>query len=275
MEKIDLHIHTTLSDGLHTIDEVIGMAKNNGCNKIAITDHEVLEDYSSYINKYGIDIINGIEFNTAGKRLHVLGYGIEDTDLIHRRMDELHKYNEQVSFEVIDLLSKEHDISLEQLYEFLNNNKINHKFIEKKHIVKYLMYMGYTNDTYETYQKLIGPNAPYYVPIKKIPTTEIIELINEARGVSVLAHPSTIEDCKDKELLYLVKEFLEHGLDGIEINNVGAKGDNIYYNEIADKLGLIKTVGSDFHTTKKSIIGVEVDEPYYEILKEKIKVKHK
>ena len=80
MSKIDLHLHTNLSDGLLSPENVIILAKENGCQTIAITDHELCENYELLSQKYDINIISGIEFNTSISNLHLLGYGIIDFD---------------------------------------------------------------------------------------------------------------------------------------------------------------------------------------------------
>lgn len=274
MEKIDMHIHTTFSDGDYNLDEVIKMAKNNDCKKIAITDHEVMKDFSNDAINNGIEIISGIEFNTSVRGLHLLGYGFENIDLVKDRMNKLHKYNEHVSFEVIDLLKKNgFDISKELVEEFLLSKDITYNFLEKRHIVKYLIDKGYASGTLNAYDTLIGQEAPYYIPIMKNSPEDIINLVKEAKGVSVFAHPKTV-GLKDKELLYFVRELLEYGLDGIEVFNRLDNGDGEFLNRICEAYDLVKTVGSDFHTTTNNHIGIEVTEPYYENLKQKIKMKH-
>ena len=120
MVKIDLHIHTNLSDGSHTITEVINNSKINNCNAISITDHEIVEDYSELAKKNSINIINGIEFNSSQKGLHILGYGIKDITKMMSYMNLLHKENEYVSYLLIKKLkSIGIDISINQVKIFL------------------------------------------------------------------------------------------------------------------------------------------------------------
>ena len=73
MSKVDLHLHTNLSDGLISPEDVVIKAKNNDCRIISITDHELLNEYDALAKKYNIDIISGIEFNTSISNLHLLG----------------------------------------------------------------------------------------------------------------------------------------------------------------------------------------------------------
>lgn len=272
MKKIDMHLHTTFSDGAMDVKEVINEARNNNCSLISITDHEVLNDYS-YLNESfkDIDIINGIEFNTSEKGVHILGYKIEDVDYINDFIDNLHKDNEHVSFELIDALKKSgYNISNEQVSEYIKSIGLSYKYLDKRHIVRYLVDNNYTESVYDTYANLIGSGTRLYIPLKKIAIEDIISLIKTHSGIAVLAHPSTMNKSAD-DLLDTVNKLKMYGLDGLEIFN--RKSDKKYiklYNDIADECDLIKTVGSDFHSFNDDEIGINVDNDFYEKIKIKL-----
>ena len=157
MEKIDLHIHTNLSDGDFNIDEIINISEQNNCNKIAITDHEIIEDYSKYCVNNNFEIINDVEFNTSEKRMHILGCGILDIEPIKKLIYDLHKENEEVTFKLIEkLASKGFRISKDEIINFLNVQGFKYDFLDKRHVVKYLINSGYTKDVPSTYKDLIG-----------------------------------------------------------------------------------------------------------------------
>lgn len=276
MEKIDLHIHSNLSDGNCDVNEIIKISKNNNCNKISITDHEIINDYSTIGNKNALTIINGIEFNTFERGMHILGYGILDLEKVNNVMDSLHRENEYISFELIEKLKKLNiNISKEKIDEYLNSVGIKYKYLDKRHIVKYLIYKGYTKNVPDAYNNLIGKGTELYIPLKKIKSNDIIELINDSGGVPVLAHPSTLL-LKEKDLLIKLKELQNYGLEGVEIiNNKISKEQEILYVSLANKLKLIKTVGSDFHTIEDNNIGISCNEEIFEKLDEKIKIKKK
>lgn len=264
MEKIDLHIHTNISDGTLSPEEVVKKAKEINCQKISITDHDIANSYEELERKYDIEIIPGIEFNTADRNLHILGYGMLDINSINERMTELRLLNEKVCLKVIDLMEKAgYDISLEKLLIYLRESNFNTEIIDKRKIVKYLIYMGYANNVLDAYESLIGREQEFYVPNYKISPQEIIKLIKDCGGIAVLAHPSTISK-NPEEVINKIKELKEFGLDGIEIQN--GKIDlinNDIYQKLAEELNLVKTVGSDFHDPAYDHIGVETEEKTY------------
>lgn len=266
-------MHTTFSDGSLSFNEVINRACNNNCSLISITDHEFLNDYS-YLNDVlsDVEIVNGIEFNTNEKGVHILGYNIKDINFINNFINELHKENEHVSFELIDALrSIGYNISKEQVEEYMRSLGLSYKFLDKRHIVRYLVDKKYTKDVFDTYANLIGSGTKLYIPLKKIPVEDIISLIKSRDGIAVLAHPTSIRKSTD-DLLTRVKKLKECGLDGLEIFN--RKSDKKYidlYNDIANKCDLFKTVGSDFHSPDCDEIGINVEDVFYEKVKIKLR----
>ena len=271
MNKIDLHIHTNISDGLLSPEKVAFTAKKNGCDVIAITEHERVNDYRALEEKYNIRIIPGIEFNTSETNLHILGYAIEDIVAMTDRMKSLMLQNEIVCFEVIKRMQQDgFDISKEKIEEYLRQIGINFDIMDKRKIVKYLIHKGYSNSIIETYNKLIGKGQKYYVPNKKISPQDIIKLITSCGGISVLAHPKTL-GLDDENLYIAIKRLKEYGLTGIEVIN-GKIDNNMFekYKKIAMQLDLLETVGSDFHEEKIDSIGIEVDEKMYTGLVKKL-----
>ena len=276
MKKVDLHIHTNISDGLLSPEKVVINAKNRGCNVIAMTDHEIINDYCYLEKKYNIKIVSGIELNTSEPNLHILGYAIEDIKTISDIMNSLMIQNESVCFEVINKMQQDgFDISKEKIEEYLKQVGINYDIMNKRKIVKYLMYKRYSNSIIETYNSLIGKGQKYYVPNKKMSSQDIINLIKMCGGVPVLAHPTTLS--LDFDDLYIVIERLKsYGLSGVEIINKKNKNGMIKdYRKIARDLDLLETVGSDFHDPEIDNIGIGVDEKIYTgIVKKLIKSKN-
>ena len=181
MSKVDLHLHTNLSDGLISPEDVVIKAKNNDCKIISITDHELLNEYDALAKKYNIDIISGIEFNTSISNLHLLGYAVKNFKLVDEVMQNLRIKNERVCLEVIELLKKDGFVISETLIKkYLQEINLDYSILDKRKLVKYLMYMGYTNSIVETYETLIGKKQKYYVPNVKLSPEEIINLIDQS-----------------------------------------------------------------------------------------------
>lgn len=271
MEKIDLHLHTNLSDGEFSPDKLVKRCVNVGCKKIAITDHDRINDYSDLSIKYGIPIVSGIEFNTSYDGMHILGYGFDKIFEIQNKMYVLARENEEVCYKIIDhLYSDGFDISVEQVLECMKNMGISVCYLSKKHIVKYLIHKEYVKNVFSAYNELMGSEQKYYHPIKKLSKYEVLDLIKSMGGVAVLAHPSTLY-LSDYDLEKEVRGLMAYGLDGIEVKNRCITSfQSISYQEIANKLGLISTMGSDFHSPHLDIIGVEASEEIYENLQKRI-----
>ena len=270
MEKIDLHIHTNVSDGTLSPKELVQYSIDKDCKKIAITDHDAIRDYSNLEKEYGLEVISGIEFNSSIKNMHILGYGIKDISELSRIMDELRRKNEEVCYRVIDMMQRAgYDISLTKIINFLKENNLSTDIIDKRKIVKYLIYKGYAKNVKDAYDSLIGANQKFYVPNHKITPKEIIDLVNETGGISVWAHPHSVTISPIQIYTY-AKELKDFGLTGIEIYNRRMNNETNSLIDIANSLDLIHTVGSDFHNPKSDQFGVDVDERIYESFQEKI-----
>lgn len=271
MEVIDLHLHTNLSDGLLSPDRVVELAKQKQCKLISITDHEIITDFSDLEEKYNIEIINGIEFNSSVSNMHLLGYCIQDLDTIKTCMDNLRKENENVVLKVIDMLNRAgYNVTESKVVDYLCGIGLNADILDKRKLVKYLIYMGYADSVIDCYNKLIGKNQEFYVPNRKMTPFEIINLVNLCGGFVSIAHPETLQISKielEKELLKLIKM----GLCGIETFNKKKDFNNsVFYYSLAKQYNLIPTCGSDFHSYDTDEIGVEIDSKLYDLLKEKV-----
>lgn len=262
MKTVDYHIHTNLSDGKLSIDEIINISKKNKYEAIAITDHDLISDCENY--NEDIEIINGIEFSTSIKGLHILGYGIRDISEINKFLENLKSANHYIALQLIKKLQEQkYNISVDLLYQYLLNNKIETQYLNKRDIVKYLIDNGYANTILEVYERIIGRNTSNYIPVPKSMPQEVIELILKCNGISILAHPNTLMIDK-VNLEKFINELKSFGLSGIETYNSNSMNESefVFYDEFADKHNLIKTVGSDFHSIDSQKIGINIDDDY-------------
>lgn len=266
MEKIDLHVHSTYSDGVLDIANLLNEAKKRNVKTIAIADHETVIGLEGYKRINDIKIIPAIEMNVKLSGAHILGYGMDNFKKIEDEFDKIKKNNENIVFDIIKLLEKdnikidENDV-IESTFEFhkkkkeqveSNSNVFKYNkniIIVKTDIARTLMELGITKSIDESYKRYLGPQGKYFIKTEKIDTRTAIELIDSCNGITVLAHPMTV-NTKKNNLVNICKELAEYGLSGIEVNGNRrrySENQTNNYIAIAKKLKFIETVGSDFH----------------------------
>lgn len=256
MEKlIDMHNHTCYSDGDLTPDELVKRAKLKGVTTMAITDHDTLlgvqnldrSSLNSIVND--VDVINGIELTAkvSKGRMHILGYDIDIFDRnLNSKMEELQNNSIYAVISYINQLKIDYGItfSTEDIREVLNVQRN----IGRPDLAKLCVKYGYAMDVNDAFVKyLIDVYQKVRKDNKGLTYNECIKLINNAGGVAVLAHPSSLE-LNNIELTKLLREMIDFGLKGIEVyhSNHTFEQTNAYY-ALAQKLGLLISGGSDFH----------------------------
>lgn len=260
MKTIDLHTHTSASDGTLTPEALLELALEKKLSAIAITDHDTIDGVvvaRGYLSKHSerfkdFELISGIEFSTshdiAAQDIHILGLYINEfnrdftealTDLInsrevrnHQMIDKLNQLGYHISYE--DVLAESSD-----------------GVITRAHFAGALIKKGYIQTTAEAFTKLIGNNCPAYVSREKVTPSDAIQLILKCGGVPVLAHP-TLYNLPLDRLELLIGQLKEEGLQGIEaIYSLHTKKETAYLTAFADQYDLIITGGSDFHGRNK------------------------
>ena len=247
--KSDFHIHTYFSDGVFSPEKIVDTALDVGLQVIALTDHDNVLSYQTakdYINKTGkkLEIIQGVEINTLYKNyeVHILGY-MMDTD--NKDFKELLKTQQKARVEqvnqIIDLLAKKEGIKIK--FEDIKKQVAEGGSIGRPHIAKAITNAGGTTSVIEAYAKYIHDDSPVYVPRKTVSPQEAVEIIYDAGGIPVIAHPHDIDIAES-----LIKELMTHGLRGIEAYHRKHSPACVeYFSSMAENLGLIVTGGSDFH----------------------------
>jgi len=248
--KTDLHIHTYYSDGVFTPEKVVDTAVDVGLQAIAITDHDNVLAYNiaqNYIKEKGLDleIIRGIEVNTLYKNyeVHILGYFMNPNDNDFQAMLKSQQAARiKQTKEILGLLSKKEGIKVK--FEDVKKLVAEGGSIGRPHIAKAITNAGGTNSVMDAYAKYIHENSPVYVQRKTVSPQDAVEIIYDAGGIPVIAHPHDLDIAET-----LIKDLMNYGLRGIEAYHRKHSPACVeYFSSMAEELGLIVTGGSDFHT---------------------------
>ena len=247
--KIDLHIHTTYSDGAYSPEQVVDTALDCNLDVIALTDHDNVLSHKiamDYVKErgYKLEIIPGVEINTIykGYEVHILGYFM-DTE--NEDFAALLKSQQQARInqttQIVELLNKKAGIKVK--FEDIKSLVAQGGSIGRPHIARAITAAGGVANVMEAYAKYINDSSPVYVTRKTVSPHDAVEIINEAKGIPVFAHPIDV-DISDK----LTKELVNYGLRGIEAYHRKHSPAVVeYFSSLAEKYGLIITGGSDFH----------------------------
>ena len=277
MKRIDLHVHTNVSDGTTSPAETVELAKKAGLAAIAVTDHDTYLAYASAAlagMDHGIEVVPGIEISTKyGVSVHILGYYIDSSSKAMRSVldwvvDDRNNRNRKMA----ELMQADGiPITYEEMQERFG------RVIGRPHFAEMLVTLGYADSINDAFDKYVEKGRKYYVPRTIMPIEKAVSLIAEAGGVPVLAHPFQYKK-SDSELRELIEHCMLYGLAGMECRYSGYGPDKVEYLEkLAAEYGLLKTGGSDFHGEHKKHISLgtginenlEVPYEFLEILKEK------
>lgn len=252
MKKIDLHIHTLNSDGEYSIKEIIQKLIDNQIQCFSITDHD---NVNSCIQMESIKLpkdmkhIPGVEFSAILKdfECHILGYNIDYREkIITEKCAEIKFKKRERIKKILEFLQINYNI---QISEQQINSILNKKgTLGRNDLYLLLLQMGYGSkqEIYEKYLTGKHVESPY-----KSQAEEIIDIIHKVNGQSILAHPKEIEEMYHITIEEIIEDFIELGIDGIEIyNSIHTLKDVKRYIELAKKYNLITTGGSDYHGEK-------------------------
>lgn len=248
MIKADLHVHTEMSDGSFTVEEVIKLAKEKGLTHIAITNHDTVKGLKEAIElgeKYGVNIIPGIEISAydykRNRKVHLLGYGIDlEGKNIKNICDRLLKDRNEMTLNQAKIIRDlGYDIYLEEIKKYSKNSGVAYK----QHIMQVLINKGYIQEIYSPlYKELFGKNGPCEMELEYIDVYDALEAIIKDNGIPIIAHPGQLKSYE------LIEELVDKGLVGIEKYHVShSKEDENKIDELAKKYNLLITGGSDFH----------------------------
>ena len=252
---IDLHIHTTASDGTLTPQEVISQATELRLKAIAITDHDTLAGSKSALEAGippSLDFLTGVEISAApppfysgSGSFHLLGYSIrlDDPELNHA-LSELQQARKNRNPAIIDRLNDEGiSIALEEVRREAGKGQLG-----RPHIGQVLVKKGVVKSMNEAFDRYLGTNGSAYVDKFRIECRQAIRLILDAGGIPVLAHPGLLNCKSDDQFDKLIAGLKEMGIQGVEVlYSEHTPEQTRLFTDLARHHNLIMTGGTDFH----------------------------
>ena len=267
MSPIDLHTHSTKSDGTFSPEELIRYAQVKGLSAIALTDHDTADGIEEALKTAQMlreeaqsspgssspavpEVIPGVELSTQyrGRDIHVVGLFIDwrNSGFITklREFADARIYRNQKMCRL--LTEGGYPVNYKELLSFFPDT-----VITRAHFAQYMLEKGFISSIDEAFRKLIGDDCPFFVPREKISPQDGVRFLLEYGAVPVLAHPLQYK-MSDDQLCELLTSLCGYGLSGIEVYYSGYKpADTAYLSRLAEKFGLLPSGGSDFHGSRK------------------------
>jgi len=248
--RIDLHSHTTVSDGKLTPDELIAHATTSGVDMLAITDHDSIDAYRQIPDRPALPfrLIPGIEFSTQWLKtdVHILGLNIDlDSTALKVGITAQQTFRYERAGQIANRLSSE--LGIPDPLETVRALASNDYAIGRPHFARYLVETGVVRDDKEAFKKYLGIGKQAYVKPTWAELPEVIAWIRAAGGTAVLAHPARYKLTRTR-LNKLVEAFIEAGGQGLEVVSGNQTADvTADLAKICEKKQLLASCGSDFH----------------------------
>ncbi len=275
---VDLHSHSTASDGTFAPADVVRLAKQAGLSALALTDHDTIAgiaEAAAEAKKVGIDFLPGIEISAEYPHpgtLHILGYGIDPTSAeLSELTKKLIEGRDNRNPKIIKKLNESGvAITMEEV-----ENEAGGNVVGRPHIAAILLRKGYVSSMKQAFDKYLAPGGLAYFDKERLSPRRALEMIRVSGGLPVLAHPVQLRTTNDGQLEQEIRNLKDLGLAGLEV--IHSDHDDALvekYTRLADRLDLLKTGGSDFHGGNKKDIqlgsakGRRIPRAFYESLRE-------
>ena len=245
--KIDLHTHTTYSDGANTPQQLIQKAKAVGIDVLSITDHDNINGIKEAVQigkSLGVEIIPGVEISSeiSNREIHILGYffDIENQELEHYLNFFREERIKRAGRIVNKLRNFGFSITLEDVL-----NKAKNSAVGRPHIAQVMLEKGIVSSYYEAFNKYIGNGSPAHEKKVHLSPQSAFRIISDAGGLSFIAHPGNLQES-------LLKDLIESGVDGIEVTHPShSPQQQKFYKGIVNSYFLLESGGSDYHGGKR------------------------
>jgi predicted metal-dependent phosphoesterase TrpH len=255
MNSIDLHSHSTASDGTLPPEDVVRLAKKIGLSALALTDHDTIAGIhaaAAEAQKLGIDFLPGIEISCTYPRpgtMHLLGYGIDPASPVLASMTQtLVGGRDARNLQIIQKLNDIGiPITLKEVQDIAGGDVIG-----RPHFAQVLVRRGVVSNTQEAFDTYLGQGGRVFVDKEQLTAKRAIEMIRQSGGLPVLAHPSQLRKENNAQLENAIKELIDYGLAGVEVMHSDHTDALVgFLTSFAERYNLLKTGGSDFHGGNK------------------------
>ena len=253
MGYIDLHVHSTFSDGSLTPAQLVQLACEKGLYAFALTDQDSVAGIPSALQAVmhsPMYLMTGVEITSAlgGRPIHILGYGIdyENPGLVSA-LQIINQYRDERNIKICSQL-RAYGIEID--YDSIRNDMGCH-MINRSHFAGFLVQKGYVSDIKEAFDRYLAKGKPCYIPMHRLATDDAVRLILRAGGIPVVAHPALyhMDDSGYKQLFTLLRSFGVRGIEAIHSSNTPE--DEIKFKTMARELNMFITGGSDFRGVLK------------------------
>ncbi len=261
MGHVDLHLHTTASDGVLSPSEIVRYAKAKGLQAIAITDHDTIDGCEEGLaegERIGFEVIPGIEISAEHSpgSMHILGFFLDiHHPLLNERLEYLQKARAERNPKMVAKLNELGiDITYEEVLKASGGGQVG-----RPHFANVLLEKKVVRSFQEAFDRFLKKGAPAYVDKFRFTPKEALRFIHEAGGVAVLAHPNTLGVNGYSELEKVVLQLVDEGLQGIEVYYPEHSAAEVaHYKTLAERYSLLSTGGTDYHGIEKNELDIGV-----------------
>lgn len=261
---IDLHTHSTASDGTLSPGELIDAAEARRLAVVALTDHDTISGLGQAARRAELypelHFLPGIEISAVFQTgtLHILGLGIDPSakpllTMINKLREAREERNPKI---IAKLQAMGMDIDMEDVLASVpGSREADTRIVSRVHIANALLEKGFVRDFKEAFDKFIGQGAPAYVDKERLSPREAFVAIHSAGGAAVIAHPVQLSCKNSAQLERILRQFILAGLDGLECYHSDHRPElTREYLDLARQLNLLITGGSDFHGSSKTAV---------------------
>ncbi len=261
MGHVDLHLHTTASDGVLSPSEIVRYAKAKGLQAIAITDHDTIEGCEEGLlegERIGFEVIPGIEISAEHSpgSMHILGFFLDiHHPFLNQRLEYLQKARAERNPKMVAKLNQLGiDVTYEEVLKASGGGQVG-----RPHFANVLLEKKIVRSFQEAFDRFLKKGAPAYVDKLRFTSKEALHFIHEAGGVAVLAHPNTLGVSRYSELEKLILQLVNEGLQGIEVYYPEHSSAEVaQYKTLAERYHLLSTGGTDYHGIEKNELDIGI-----------------